>query len=80
MLNITKKEKFSDFVYSVNLPNSASINYIKSSGFFKIENNWGKLTINGFGEKKPFSVVIQYQTSKLPGYNITIPIVIVIIK
>jgi len=37
LLNITLNEEFSEYVYSVDLPTSASINYIKSSGFFRIE-------------------------------------------
>ena len=43
LLNITKQETFSDFIYSLNLPSSASINYIKSSGSFRIETNNRKL-------------------------------------
>jgi len=65
LLNITKEEIFSDFVYVLTLPESSSINYIKSSGSIRIEEDEGKLIINGFGENELFSIQIQYQTGKL---------------
>jgi uncharacterized membrane protein len=49
-LNITKDGNFSDFVYVLTLPEGASINYIKNTGFIRIEEDQGKLIINGFGE------------------------------
>ena len=42
LLNITKEEIFSDFVYVLTLPESSSINYIKSSGSIRIEEDKGK--------------------------------------
>lgn len=64
VLNITKQEVFSDFVYTVTLPKGSSINYIKSTGFIRIEENLGNLIVKGFGENESFSVVIQFQTGK----------------
>ena len=69
LLNITKEEEFSDYVYSLSLPASASINYVKSADPFRIENEFGKLVIRGFGQNKPFSVIVQYQLEK-PSKNI----------
>jgi uncharacterized membrane protein len=66
LLNITKEDIFSDFIYVLTLPKGSSINYIKSSGFISIENNNGNLLVKGFGENEPFSILIQYQTEKLP--------------
>ena len=79
LLNITKQEEFSDYVYSLNLPGSASINYIKSSGFFRIESTNGKLHIKGFGENKPFSILVQYQIKKTQDYNTTLIILAAIL-
>ena len=65
LLNITKNEFFTDFVYVLTLPQGSSINYIKSSGFIQIEDEQGTLIINGFGENELFSIQIQYQIGKL---------------
>ncbi len=65
LLNITKGEIFSDFVYFLTLPESSSVNYIKSSGSIRIEEDKGKLIINGFGENEIFSIQIQYQIGKV---------------
>ena len=64
LLNITKNEVFSDFVYALNLPKGSSINYIKSSGFIRIEENQGSLLIKGFGENESLSLIVQYQIDK----------------
>ena len=64
LLNITKDENFTDFVYVLTLPEGASINYIKTSGSIRIEENQGKLIVNGFGENELFSIQIQYQIGK----------------
>ena len=65
LLNITKEDIFSDFVYDLSLPKGSSINYIKSSGFISIEDNQGNLIVKGFGENESFSIVVQYKTEKL---------------
>jgi hypothetical protein len=64
LLNISLNEQFSEYVYSVDLPVSASINYIKSSGFFRIEHKLRRFVIKGFGENKPLSILVQYKTEK----------------
>lgn len=63
LLNITKDEVFSSFVYVLSLPAGSSINYVKSSEF-RIETSNGNLIVTGFGENKPFSIVVQYQIQK----------------
>ena len=65
LLNITKEDVFSDFIYVLTLPEGSSINYIKSSGFIKIEENQGNLQVKGFGENESFLLSVQYQTEKL---------------
>jgi uncharacterized membrane protein len=65
LLNITKPEVFSEFVYDLTLPKGSSINYIKSSGSIHIEENLGNLIVRGFGENESLSIVIQYQTEKM---------------
>lgn len=64
LLNITKQEVFSEFVFSVTLPTDSSISYLKSTGSIRIEEHQGNLIITGFGENKTLSVVLQYQTEK----------------
>ena len=64
LLNITKNEPFSDFLYVVTLPLGSSINYLKSSGSIRIEEEEGNLIVKGFGQNTSFSVVVQYQTEK----------------
>ena len=82
-LNITKYGFFSDFIFTLTLPESSSINYVKSSGHIKIEENQGNLVIKGFGENTNLSVVVQYQFEKnseiLGLENVDINMVLIII-
>jgi uncharacterized membrane protein len=64
LLNITKEDVFSDFIYDLALPKGSSINYIKSSGFISIKEESGNLFIRGFGENESFFILVQYQTEK----------------
>ena len=64
LLNITKQEVFSEFVYDLTLPKGSSISYIKSSGAIRIEEDLGSLIIKGFGENESLSILIQYQIEK----------------
>ena len=70
LLNITKPEMFSDFVYDLTLPKGSSISYIKSSGSIRIEENLGNLIVRGFGENESLSIIIQYQTEKRDNFLI----------
>jgi uncharacterized membrane protein len=67
LLNITKPEIFSEFVYDLILPKGSSISYIRSSGSIRIEENLGGLLLRGFGENESFSIIIQYQIDKQGG-------------
>jgi len=86
LLNITKPEVFSAFVYDLSLPQGSSINYIKSSGSIRIEDTLGNLHIIGFGENESLSILIKYQTEKQGNsffqenivYLILLPLIIII--
>jgi len=83
LLNITIEDIFSEFIYSVTLPIDSSINYIKTSGSMRIQEEQGKLIINGFGQNKTFSIIVQYQVKKTADIETTdnlfllIPIIII---
>jgi len=64
LLNITKEDVFSDYVFELTLPEGSSINYIKSSGSIRIEESLGSLTVKGFGQNESFSIIVQYQIIK----------------
>ncbi|OGS41055.1 MAG: hypothetical protein A3K77_06275 [Euryarchaeota archaeon RBG_13_31_8] len=64
-LNITKEVNFTDFIYVLTLPESSSINYIKSSGSIRIEEMQGKIIVRGFGENEQLSIQVQYQIEKI---------------
>jgi uncharacterized membrane protein len=68
LLNITKQEMFSEFVYDLTLPKGSSISYIKSSGSIRIEESLGNLIVRGFGENESLSIIIQYQTEKRENF------------
>jgi len=61
LLNITKNEVFSDYIYALTLPQGSTINYIKSSGFRGIKEESGRLIITGSGGNESLSIVVQYQ-------------------
>ena len=74
LLNITKDEVFSDFVFFLTLPEESSINYIRSSGSIRIEESLGNLIVKGFGQNESFYVVVQYQIEKSSDSGILIGI------
>lgn len=86
-LNITKREVFSEFVYALTLPKGSFINYVKSSGSIRIEENQGSLVVRGFGENESLSIVVQYQIKKNDEsflqsyfiYFVLIPAIIIVI-
>jgi uncharacterized membrane protein len=61
LINITKQEIFSDYIYVLTLPQGAKVNHIKTSGFVGIEEESGKLVISGTGQNEELSIVVQYQ-------------------
>ncbi len=64
LLNITIDEVFSDYIYTISLPQGASINYIKTSGFQGINEEMGHLIITGSGGNESLSLVVQYQINQ----------------
>jgi uncharacterized membrane protein len=67
LVNITRSEVFSEFVYDLRLPKGSSISYIKTSGSLRIEESLGSLIVRGFGENESLSIIIQYTTEKQTG-------------
>ena len=65
LLNITKNESFSDFVFTLTLPENSEINYVKSSGSVVIGEEFGNLVAKGLGENESFSLIVQYKTQKI---------------
>jgi len=61
ILNITINDTFSDYIYSVQLPLYSSVNYIKASSPFRIEENSQRITIIGTGNSEPMYIIIQYK-------------------
>ena len=76
--NLTKNDNFSEFIYSVKLPESSSINYLYSTGTIGIENQETNLIVKGYGEDKELSIIIQYQTDK-ETENASIIIILIIL-
>ena len=71
LLNITKNEVFSDYVYTLTLPQGSTINYIRSSGFRGITEESGSLIITGSGGNESLSIVVQYQiNNRSLDYNV----------
>ena len=64
LLNITKEEIFSDYIFILTFPADTSINYIKSSGSIRIEEEKGNLIVKGFGQNESFFIIVQYQVKK----------------
>lgn len=65
LINITKEEVFSDYIFVLTLPEGAKVNHIKTSGFGGIEEESGKLVISGAGQNEELSIVVQYQINSI---------------
>lgn len=65
LLNITKDEVFSGFVFLLTLPKNSEINYVTSTGSVNIGQELGSLVVKGIGENESFSLVVQYKTEKI---------------
>lgn len=64
ILNITINDVFSNYNYFLKLPKGASINSFNSSDNYRIYESQGSLIVEGFGENKPFSLIVYYQITK----------------
>jgi uncharacterized membrane protein len=61
VLNITSNESFDSFVYELNLPEGAQINYIKTTPNMRIDQESSRIKLIGTGENKPFTIIVQYK-------------------
>jgi uncharacterized membrane protein len=59
LLNITTKEKFSDYYIAVEFPKNTEINYMKASGSFRIKETPNLIVITS-GEDGPVEIIVQY--------------------
>jgi len=68
LLNITlpQGDVFSDYVYVVRLPQGASVNYVKSTGSWRITTEGGRIAVSGVGGNETLGVVVQYQIGSEP--------------
>jgi uncharacterized membrane protein len=64
-LTLPEEDVFSDFVYTVNLPEGAEVNYVKTTGQFRIISSEGRISVSGTGSDMRMSVLIQYRLSSL---------------
>jgi len=64
LLNITKNEVFSDFIFTLTLPKNSEISYVSSSGSVIISEELGSLIVKGLGENESLSIIVQYKTKK----------------
>lgn len=69
LLNISTDKFLSDYIYRLILPEEASINYIKASGFRGIKEESGNLIVTGSGGNESLSVVVQYQIDKVNTFD-----------
>jgi len=68
-LNITRNVIYSDFVFSIILPEYSQINTVISSGSTFISDESGNLIISGYGSNSTLSIMVQYQTKKALNEN-----------
>jgi uncharacterized membrane protein len=69
LLNISTQDEFSNFIYVLNLPKNAVINYMKLPAFARIEDSPTGLSIIGTGENQEFSIILQYQIKNYKSSN-----------
>ena len=61
LFDISTEEIFSNYFVLLSLPEGASVNYVKSSGNFRIESVGKGLAVRVFGENEKMSIKVQYQ-------------------
>ena len=60
LLNISLFDNFSNYVYEINLPANAIINYMKTPNIMSLDYESNKITITAIGTNEPFKAIIQY--------------------
>jgi uncharacterized membrane protein len=68
VLNITTREPFSDYFISVEFPKNTEINYIKTSGSFRIAET-PSLRLITSGSKGPVEIIVQYKVGSGSGFS-----------
>jgi len=63
-LNITKNVTFSDYIFSIILPEHTEVRSVSSSGSTLIGEESGNLIIKGYGSNESLSIVVKYQMDK----------------
>lgn len=63
LLNITKKEQFSELLFRVHMPKDSKINYLKTRHLSRIEYD-KSITIIGTGKNENFIILVQYSIEK----------------
>jgi len=79
LINITKEEIFTDYIFVLTLPKGAKVNHIKTSGFGGIEEESGKLVISGGGQNEELSIVVQYQINPIVDEQSSFDLIILVI-
>ena len=83
ILNITISDVFSDFVYSLRLPEGSVVNYLKSESSIGIRHDWQGMVIEGEGRNEPFVIIVQYSISPLeaefPYLVLLLPVAAVVV-
>ena len=75
-LSIPKNDSFSDYVYSITLPEGSQVNYVKTKEGFRITGTGDQIKISGAGSGE-LNILIQYsiENSKKPYIDYMIPLV-----
>jgi hypothetical protein len=63
-------ETFSNYIFELNLPNNANINYIKTTPTFRIANGENEnIKIIGIGDNRELNILVQYTFENSTSYS-----------
>lgn len=79
LLNITIQDKFSDFIFDLELPKNSEINYLKTPRLARIDNSLGNIKVTGTGEDQRFVVIVQYSIKKIKHNYLYVAAVLVLL-
>lgn len=77
LLNITIEDKFSNFIFNLELPKNAEINYLKTPRLARIDNSLGNIKVIGTGEGQRFVLVVQYSINNVRQNNFVYVIIFI---
>jgi len=69
VLNITTPETFSNYLYTLRMPQGSVINYVKTSGRVAIREEGSRIIIDGVGRDEPLMILIQYSINPAGSIN-----------